>query len=70
MNNGHEKLIAKIQHFYDVLMKHLEQYGAEALITNEPTSKHKCGLLAEEYVTIAAQYQEVFKDFLYNGEES
>jgi hypothetical protein len=69
MENGHDKLIAKIQHFYDQLVKKSEQYSEMSLTAEFPTDRHKNGLSADEYKIIAVVYKEIFEDFLYDADK-
>ena len=70
MNNGHEKLIAKIQHFFDVLKMNCESNGANAVTVNLEDDKLAFSTLYKEYEKLASHYQDVFKEFLYNGDDA
>lgn len=69
MENGHEKLIATVQHFYDLLIKKAEQYDELALTAEYSHDRHLHGIYAAEYHLIAAVYEGIFEDFLYNADK-
>jgi hypothetical protein len=64
MNNDHCKLIAKIQHFYDLLIKHSEQNGEIALSLLDTETRNKASVLMTEYSIIANVYKDIFKDII------
>lgn len=67
MINGHEKLIAKVQHFYDMLIQRSERNSDVAITTNEIEHKTRALVLMLEYAEISSAFMEVFKEFLYKG---
>ena len=68
MDNGHEKLIAKVQHFYDLLIKKAEQYDELALTAEQAHDRQLHGIYAAEYHLISTVYKDIFEDFLYNND--
>lgn len=66
--NGKEKLIAKIQHFYDSLIN-LSNSNQDWMITsNDQKEKEQRKVMAECYLSLSTSYAEVFKEFLYNAD--
>lgn len=65
MKNDHEKLIAKVQHFYDSLRKKEEMFETDSMVINSLEIKRVCAIKANEYASIAGNFIEVFKDFIY-----
>ena len=66
MKNGQEKLIAKIQHFYDVLTVGIDELGAEAITKESHKKRSEVAFLVKEGVSIKNKYKEIFKEFLYD----
>ncbi len=65
MKHEHEKLVAKVQHFYDLLRKKEEMYETDSLVINSLEIKRVCTIKANEYGNIAGNFIEVFRDFIY-----
>jgi hypothetical protein len=63
--SGHEKLVAKIQHFYEVLVQLKDTNGDQAI--SSPSTKQKVihHSYYQEYEKLEKIYEDVFKDFLY-----
>jgi hypothetical protein len=68
--NGKEKLIAKIQHFYDTLQNCKGQHQDLAITSNNPQEKEQQRIVGECYGVIGVMFSEVFKEFLYNVEST
>lgn len=68
MKNGHDKLIAKIQHFYDLLTQREEERGAEAVSKDSFKKRTESASLMKEAIFIKDKYKEIFKEFLYDEE--
>ena len=66
MNAEHDRLVAKIQHFYDMLVRNAQDNAETAIISDDPERKIRCGCLMDEYEIMAESFQEIFKDFIYN----
>lgn len=65
MKNGKEQLIAKVQHFYDVLNNAQVQNEDALLITNNFEEKEHRRCINDNFNWIKDIYTEVFKEFLY-----
>lgn len=66
--NGKEKLIAKIQHFYDGIVN-LKQSNQDWCITsNDHKEKEQRKVMCECYEAMAVSFADVFKEFLYNAD--
>jgi hypothetical protein len=63
--NGREKLIAKIQHFYDLLVKHADENKDKAITESDQDKRFLASCVMQEYACIAATYVELFKEFLH-----
>lgn len=66
--NGKEKLIAKLQHFYDTITNVKQQNEDFRLVSNDPSEKEQRRVMAECYQSMCLSFSEVFKEFLYNAE--
>ena len=69
MKNGHGKLIAKIQHFYDSVIAAKEKNEDGMMLTDNTREKEHKKCLAECYASIGTMYNDIFKEFLYNSDE-
>lgn len=68
MKNGHEKLIAKIQHFFDVLTKQMENFNEQSIVHPEKSEREHLRKKTEEMESLRKEYREIFKEFLYDNE--
>ncbi len=66
MKNGQEKLIAKIQHFYDVLTQRIEDLGADTISQDSHKKRSEAAIIMKEGISIKNKYREIFKEFLYD----
>lgn len=69
MNNGYEKLVAKIQHFYDLIQQSADRECDLSITSHEADTKAQCLIVVGAYQTLGAMYKDVFKDFLYDNTE-
>lgn len=65
MNEEHLKLIAKIQHFYDLMAQRLANYENESIASPNESDRHRAKAKAEEITTLLFEYSKVFHEFLY-----
>ena len=70
MNNGYEKLVAKIQHFYDLIQQSSDRECDLSITSHEPATKAQCLIVVGAYQVMATMYKDVFKDFLYDNEDN
>lgn len=68
--NGKEKLIAKIQYFYDGIVKVKQSNEDLSLTTNDLKEREHRKITAECYESMCLSFAEVFKEFLYNAERN
>lgn len=68
MDSEHDKLVARVQGFYDLLIKSDEENGINGILILDPETKARCSFLMEEYSRLTDLYEDMFKDFLYTGE--
>lgn len=66
--NGKEKLIAKIQHYYDALIGAKQMNEDAAMGANDHIDKEHRKLMGQCFHTCAVQFEEIFKEFLYNAD--
>ena len=69
MENEAQKLIAKIQHFYELLIQKANANADLAITENEVSNKYVCSILMTDYALLANEYKDVFKEFLYTEVE-
>jgi len=65
MNEEVSKLIARIQHFYDVMGQIKEKTECEMMEVADPYSRAHSKLLADAYGELTLEYQKVFGSILY-----
>lgn len=65
MSDERDKLIAKTQHFYEVLLKKKGDIDAEVLSINDATCRASFVLVADAYGNMVREYHKVFENFLY-----
>jgi len=65
MKRGRKPLVAKVQHFYDILTQNGEKYSNLALSTNALDLKDECIAFMAEYAYLTGRYQELFQDILF-----
>lgn len=65
MENGHQKLIAKIQYFYDVLTEKLNAYADHGITSEETEWKKECAAIMTEIQLISNCYHDIFNEFIY-----
>jgi len=68
--NGKEKLIAKVQHFYDEIINIKHSNEEFRLVSNNPIEKEQRRIISECYHSISLSFYEVFKEFIYNAERN
>lgn len=68
--NGKEKLIAKVQHFYDSLINLKQANEDYCITTNDLEEKGQRKVMAECYEAMSLAFADVFKEFLYNAERN
>lgn len=68
MKNGKEQLIAKVQHFYDVLTNAQQQNEDGLLLTDDKKEKEHRKSLNDNYQWLTKVFTDVFKEFLYRNE--
>lgn len=66
--NGKEKLIAKLQHFYDSLINIRQVNEDYCITTNDLEEKAQRKIMADCYQAMSLSFADVFKEFLYNAE--
>lgn len=69
MKNGHSKLVAKIQYFYDLITTNKERNEDDAMSTDDNKERQHKRCVAECYANMSAMYSETFKEFLYNSHD-
>jgi hypothetical protein len=65
MNGDDIRLIARIQHFYDIIGQYRNRIEDEMVSTNDPYSRSHSKLLSDAYGEMASEYQKVFGNILY-----
>ena len=66
MDNSTQKLIAKIQHFYDLLTLNSERHGDHAIALDEQCERMEATAILCEYHMLSSAYRDVFKEFIYD----
>lgn len=66
--NGKEKLIAKIQHYYDALINAKENNEDTLIASNDPVERENRKIMGQCFHTMSIQFEEIFKEFLYNAD--
>lgn len=66
--NGKEKLIAKLQHYYDSIINLKQANEDYRLTSNDLKEKEHRKVLAECYDAMSLSFAEIFKEFLYNAD--
>lgn len=65
MSEETSKLIAKIQHFYDVMEQQREKVEEEMMSVTDAYSRSHNKLLVDAYGELATQYEKVFGNIIY-----
>ena len=69
MSDEHIKLIAKIQHFYDFMIQHLNCAEDEFLSFTHPLDKTIYKTKREMLNSLSVEYCKTFENFLYKDSE-
>lgn len=67
MNEEHHKLIAKVQHFYDLMIHVAEQTEDSMIVPVEDMKRVKKGKEASSLNILIDEYTKVFDLFLYKN---
>jgi len=67
-SNGKEKLIAKIQHYYDAMVMAKQTNEDLAMSAHDHLDKEHRKLMSQCFHTVVIQFEEIFKEFLYNAD--
>lgn len=65
MNDDHDKLVAKIQHFYDMMIYRIQEVEENALIIKAENDKKMRQEKCSELKKLIDEYSKVFETFLY-----
>ena len=65
MSDEPHKLVAKIQHFYDVMIDMADKADDEMILIGKDVEKHKIYGKSAEIRKLIAEYDKVFSAFLY-----
>lgn len=65
MNDEHGKLVAKIQHFYDVMMNRLEDMEVKSLISDNNLESLGYREKSVELNFLTFEYAKTFENFIY-----
>jgi len=65
MSEEPHKLVAKIQHFYDIMVKTAEEYEDRSILGEKDCEKHKKYERSVDLRKLIEEYGKVFETFLY-----
>lgn len=65
MTNDHVKMVAKLQHFYDLMMTRLSDIEARCMECLDGEVQEVGKQVHEEMNELSKEYTEIFGDFLY-----
>lgn len=63
--NGKEKIVAKVQHFYEELVRALDNNKDKSIMENSAEKRSFAAHMMNEYFSLANSYQDLFKEFLH-----
>ncbi len=65
MTEENIKLIARIQHFYDIMNKMKDKYELELMVSSNKNGKDNSFQIINEYLCMLSEYERIFESFLY-----
>ncbi len=65
MNDEHQKLVAKIQYFYDIMTNRLSKFEDLSLTGMPESDRSAFAEVATELNYLALEYSKTFENFLY-----
>lgn len=65
MTEDNIKLIARIQHFYDIMNKMKDKYELELMVSSNKNEKVNSFQIINEYLSILSEYERIFESVLY-----
>ena len=70
MKFAHSKIVAKIQHFYDVITIERQRNEDAFMLSDNTKEKEYKRCAAECYTAVGKSFDEIFRDVLYHCDES